>query len=220
MAVSLTVSETINGAGVADALAGGATGVDLGSIVNGSYGPLVDAPTNLGSQKLYIRHDAVVDPVTNFKAFIQQFSVGTYGGANSAALDFAAFKTLGNASGGSKNNADGLSGGLWMEMEALVSSTNQFDQAGRSTYVKIFGDNNTDGIDIDSAFPIPAESMIWDNASVETAGSVPVAGKIGKSGDTVLGDRCKLQLRGYLPDSWTEGGIMQVDLVFAYAYTA
>ena len=42
MAVTLTVSESIDGAAVSDALSGGGTGVDLGSVINGSFTPVTD----------------------------------------------------------------------------------------------------------------------------------------------------------------------------------
>lgn len=224
--VTLTISEVINGVEVSDALEGGGDGVDLGSCANNSFAPLVDKSTNNGAQHIYAHHDSVLDPVTNFRVHIQEYGDGTsftYGGAKTAAQDFTDLKGLGYASGASKNNADGLSGGIWMEMQALVSQANQFDQGARPTEVKIFGDgagSPTDGIDLASAFLVAAVAMVYDNASVETAGSSPQAGKIGKSGDTVLGDNCHLRKRLYLPDSWPDGGIIQWEVVYTYSYTA
>lgn len=223
MAVLLTVSETINGVAVSDALAGGGTGVDLGSVVNNQYAPIVDKSANTGKQDLYVYHDATIDPITDVKTFIQEYGTGTgftYGGARTAADDFTALKNLGNGSGSSKNNSDGLSGGLWIDMDADASTTNQFDQANYPTVVKIYGDNSTDGIDLASAFGLKSDACVYDNGGVETNGSAPEDGKIGKSGDTALGDNAHLKLRMYLPNSYSDGGIVQFEFVIGYSYTS
>jgi hypothetical protein len=223
MAVSLTISETIAGSQIADALDGGGSGMDLGSVVNNSYAPVTDKSSNTGKQDLYVRHDATVDPITDFKLFIQQFGVGTgytYGGADSAANDYTSLKSLGNNSGDSKNNADGLSGGLWVDMDYDAATSNQFDQANFPTVVKIFGDNNTDGIDLASAFVVNSAAMVYNNAGTPTAPTAAENGKIGKSGDTTLGDVSHLKFRVYIPSAHTDGGIMQVEVVFAYSYTS
>lgn len=223
MSVTLTVSETLNGAGVSDALAGGGTGIDLGAVVNNQYAPIIDKSANTGAQNAFIRHDATIDPITSVKTFIQQYGVGTgftYGGARTAALDYTSMKNLGNNSGSSKNNADGLSGGLWIDMDWNASAANQFDQASFPLLVKIFGDNLTDGIDLASAFALKSDAMVYDNLGVETSGSAPVEGQIGKSGDTVLGDNGHVKLRIYLPGSHADGGIHQCEFVIGYAYTS
>jgi len=222
MTVLLTLSETINGAAVADSLAGGGTGVDFGSVVNNQYAPLIDKSLNTGAKTIYMRHDATIDPITDVKFFIQEYGLGTgfsYGGANSAAGDYTTLVGLGNSSGSSKNNADSLSGGLWIDMDADASSVNQFDQANFPSLVKIFGDSGTDGVDLASAFQLIADSMVYD-APGETLASAPVLGQIGKANDTVLGDNSKIKLRVFLPDTFTDGGIVQWELVTAYSYTA
>ena len=234
MAVLLTISETFDGAQVSDTLAApapGPTGVDLGSVVNGSYAPVISKAANTGSQKLYIRHDATIDPITSVGTFIQQYGTDTgfaYGGANSAATDYTNIKNLGNASGSSKNNGDGNSSGLWVDMDANASVTNQFDQATFPTLVKIYGDNLTDGIDLASAFTIESDAMVIDTdqgAGSDGDGaflpSAPVDGQIGVNGDGVLGDNAKLKLRIYIPQTgYTPGGIHQVEYVTKYSFTA
>jgi hypothetical protein len=225
MTVSITISESIDGAQVSDSLEGGDTGVDLGSVSNGLWAPFT-APqsSNLGAQVLYIHHDATIDPITGLKVHIEEFS-GTYGGARTAADDYTAIKALGNASGSSKNNIDGNSGGLWLDMDSDVSAINQFDWAtngigqGGNDTVAIFGDSGTDGIDEASAFQIAAAAMVYDDAG-EQQPSAAEAGKVGKSGDTVLGDNAKLKFRIYLPSSHAEGGIYQHDYVYTYSFTA
>lgn len=224
MAVSLQVSETLDGAAISDALAGGGTGLDLGSVVNNSYAPVVSKAGNTGKQDLYISHDATVDQITDVKAHLQQFGVGTgftYGGADTAANDFTSIKALGQASteaATDKNNANGTSGGFWMEMDSDVATATQFDPT-RTSLLKIFGNNGTDGIDLASAFVLAAEAMVYAAAGEQQA-SAPVAGEIGKAADTVLGDSAHLAFRIYLPSSHTSGGILQFETVFVFSFTA
>lgn len=222
MAVSLTVSESINGTAVADSLAGGGSGVDMGSCVNSSFCPVTDKSLNQGEKSLYIRHDAVNNPITDVKFFIQQYGVGTgftYGGAQSAATDYATMQSLGQASGSSKNNADGNSGGLWIDMDWDSNDTTRFDQASFPSIVKIHGDGGTDGIDLASAFGLITNAMVYD-APGETAATAPVAGQIGISTDTALGTRAHINLRLYLPSTHPDGGIIQFEWVIAYSFTS
>jgi hypothetical protein len=248
MAVVLTISETLDGAQVADALAtpGPAnTGVDFGSVTNGAYAPITVKADNTGRKDLFIRHNAVVDPITSVKTFIQTYGTGTgfgYAGADSAANDFNnKLKALGNTSGSSKNNADGNSGGLWLDMNAILLDTTgstQFDfdtngydsvglsQGGDDT-VRIYGDNLVDGISLASAFNMHTKAMVIDsdqslggsgvNGYVPTA---PVTGQIGKNGDTAKGDNAHVKLRIYVRNDTVDGGIVQWEWVCSYSYTA
>lgn len=227
MAVNLTVSKTLDGTAVSDSLDGSGTGVDYGSVTNGSYAPVTDKVANTGKLDLYIRHDATIDPITNFRVSIQQYGIGTgftYGGADSAANDFTTLTTLGQNSGSSKNNSDGLSGGIWCEMDADATDVTQFDFAtngggnGIDT-VKIFGDNGTDGIDDASAFTIKADSMVYD-APGETLASAPVDGQLGKANDTALGDNSKQSYRIFITTAFASGGIIQWEQVYGYSFTA
>lgn len=221
MSVILTVSETLDGAEVSDSLLGGGTGVDLGQVTNNSYAPLISKGSNTGKQDLYVAHDGT-NEVTDVKVYCADYELATgetYGGARTSAEDYTAVKALGAASGSSKNNSDGLSGGLWLDMDADASTTNQFDQANFPTLVKIFGDNGTDGIDLASAFTLAADAMVYDNTG-ETLASAGEAGKIGPAGNTVLGDSAHLKTRIYIPDAYAEGGYMQAALVFLYTFTS
>lgn len=224
MAVTLTVAESIDGTAVADALAGGGSGLDHGSVVNGSYSMVSDKSLNQGKQDIYIRHDAVVDPITDVGFFIQQYGTATgfsYGGGNSASVDFQNLKDMGNSSGSSKNNADLLSGGLWIDMDFDSNDTTRFDQASFPSVVKIHGDNGTDGQDLTSAFGLVTNAMVYD-APGETAATAPIAGQIGKALDTALGTNAKIQMRLYIPSSppGTVGGIIQWEWVIKYSFTS
>jgi hypothetical protein len=220
MAVSLTISKTLGGSQIADALAGGGSGLDLGSVVNTEYVPIILKSANTGWQPLYIRHNAAIDPITDVKTFISQYSQA-YGGAKTAALDYAEAIAQGNSSGNSANNADGLSAGLRIEHDADLGGLlglSAFD--GTRAQVKKYGDNNTDGIDLDSAFDLHVDALIYNNAGTPVDATTPVTGKIGKSGDTVLGDVAFTKLRYYLETAAPDGGIMQLDYVIAYSFTA
>lgn len=219
-ATLLVISNAINGAQASDSLDGGGTGIDMGNVATSSFAPLTSKNLNQGARDLYIRQDGATD-VQDVATFIQQYGVGTsftYGGAASAAADFATMKTLGLASGGSKNNIDGLSGGLWIDMSWNANDSTRFDQANLPALVKIYGDNNTDGVDLSSAFPVVAQAMVWDNAGTETAGSVPADGVIGPAGDTVNGDNAHVKLRIYLPASYGGSGKVQTEWVVSYTY--
>ena len=221
MSVSLTISESLDGAALSDALAGGGTGLDLGSCTDNSYAPLTNKTANTGRQDLYISHNATIDPITSLKVYLASYAdTGyTYGGARTAAGDYTDLKAMGAASGSSKNNADGNSYGLWMDMRAVVTDANQFDKATYPTKVLIFGDNTTDGIDLASAFPIATDAMVYNNTG-ETLATTPVAGSVGKAGNTVLGDSAHVRLRIYLSAAHVEGGIFQFCQIFSFSYTA
>lgn len=231
MAVILTVSETLGGAEVADSLAGAGTGVDLGQVVNGQYSPIIDQTLNTGAQVLYLRHNAVVDPITNLKIYLDSYSrTGfTYGGAATASGDYNSLKAEGSASdvtAAAKNNSNGLAGGIWMEQQYDVATSNQFDIATArggdpaTKYVQIFG-KSAQGIDEATAYGVIKEACLYtDDNLTETAPDAPVDGKIGISTDSDLGNRAKLRFRIYLREAFADGGIFQAALVARFSYTA
>ncbi len=223
MSVSLTVSETVTGAEVSDTLSGGTSGLDFGQVVNGSYSPITLQSANTGKQNIFISHNASVDPITDVKFYVAIYS-GTYGGADSAADDFTTLSGMGGAdSGGTKNNTDGNSRGLHIDMDWQVSDTNQFDYSREATGQKrIFGKNYSGltGLSLATAFNMHADSASYWNGSSEVDATTPVTGKIGKSSDSVLGNRCHLQSRFYLHSGATEGGVLQFDIVVAFSFTA
>lgn len=218
MSVTLTISKTLGGAAVADALAGGGNGVDLGSVVNGEYTPIISQAANSGWQALYIKHDAAVDPITEVGTFVAQYSQ-TYGGAASAAADYTTLQAKGNASSTAANN-DGTGGGLRVEHDIDLAASlglSAFD-ATRSQ-VDIYGKAGA-GVSVSTAFTIHQDAMLYDNAGSPVDATTPVAGRIGKLGDTVLGDNAFLKLRFYLEDAAPDGGILQWDYVVKYSFTA
>jgi hypothetical protein len=224
MAVNLTVSNTVNGAEVSDALSGGSTGIDFGQVANGSYAPIISQVANTGAMDIFIRHDATIDPITNVKLYVGQYS-GTYGGANSASADLTSLLAYGAAdTGATKNNSDGLSQGLHIDMDWGVLSTNQFDYTRETSGQKrIFGKTYAGGLKGDSltsAFLLKDTAMSYYDGTTEVAASAPVDGKIGKSSDAALGNRGHLKARFYLDSGATEGGYLQASIVISYSYTA
>jgi len=232
-AVLITVSESLNGTLVADLLNGGGSGVDMGSITNNSYGPIgPGGPSdNSGAKNIYARHDGA-NPITNMRTMIRPFGgiTGfTYGGSESPNDDMTTLKNLANISGDSKNNANGLSGGVWIDMDADVASINQFDFAnngfdsvggsnGGNDTVRKYGDNLIDGVTLEEAFPVKADAMVY-NSGGETVASAPVDEQLGEAGNSVLGDNFKAKLRAYLPDNFDKSGVLQFEFVIVYAFT-
>jgi hypothetical protein len=219
MAVNLTISKTLGGSAVTDALAGGGAGVDLGSVVNGEYVPIVSKAANTGWQSLYIRHNATIDPIVDVGTFIDEFSQ-TYGGAESAADDFTTMQSKGNASDNSANNASGLSSGLRVEHDAdLTGSLGMSAFDGTRAQVKIYG-KSAQGISLATAFALHVDALIRNNGGTPVDATTPVTGKIGKSGDATLGDVAFLKLRYYLESAAPDGGIIQWDWIVKYSFTA
>ena len=226
MAVSLTISKTLGGAAVADTLAGdpGNSGVDLGSVINSEYTPIIDKSANTGWQALYIRHNATVDEITDCGSFIEEFSQVYGGAAASAAADYATMKSKGNSSSDSANNGDGNGAGLRIEHDKDLGGTlgaSAFD--GSRAQVSIYGKDpggGQEGISLATAFEVHQDAMVRDNAGSPVAPSAPVAGKIGIAGDATLGDNAYVKLRFYLEDAAPDGGIIQWDWVFKYSFTA
>lgn len=223
MAVTLTVSETITGGNVSDSLAGGSTGLDLGQSTNGQYTPLTLQSANTGRQDIFISHDAVTDPITDVKFYIGVYS-GVYGGANSAAADFTTMSNYGAAdTGATANNLDGNSRGLHIDMSWDVVDASQFAYTREATGQKrIFGKDYSglDGLSLADAFTMHVDAASYWNGTTEVDATTPVAGQIGKSDDTVLGNRGHIRSRFYLNSAATEGGIIQWDTIIAYAYTS
>ena len=225
--VTLRIGSTAAASGdIADGLSGGDTGADLGQASNGSYAPLSGAQSgNGGSKDLYLSHDATVDPITNISFYLGEFS-GTYGGpaSSSPSADLATLLQQGeDDAGGLANNSDGLSSGLHMDMSYSVSTPNQFAPARVSTGQKrIFGktislvqygtQTNPIAMHEDACF-------YWDG-STKNAPSAPEAGKVGKSSDTVLGNRAQIRLRYHLPTTASIGGIIQWAFTTVFSYTA
>lgn len=225
--VTLTIAPTVQAsADIADVLSGGDTGFDLGQASNGSYAPLVGAQAdNGGSKDLYFAHDATVDPITNVAFYLAEYS-GTYGGpaSSSASDDYNTLIDEGEADNGSNaNNADGQSAGLHMDMSWNVSQANQFSPARVSTGQKrIFGKTISlvrYGLQANPITLHPDAAFYWDGTT-SSAASAPEAGKIGKSSDTVLGNRARIRLRYMLRTSATIGGIIQANFVSLFSYTA
>jgi hypothetical protein len=223
MAVLLTVSKTLSGAQVSDVLSGdpGNAGVDLGQVVNGQYTPITNQVANTGHQDVYIRHDATVDLITDVKTYVAQFSQ-VYGGADTAAADISTLIAKGQADNeATANNSDGFASGLRVEHNGFgIGGLGASAFLPSRAQVDIYGDAGTDGIDLDSAFVVHEDAMVWDNASTETDAGTPVAGQIGKSGDTTLGDHAHVGLRFFLEDAAADGGILQWDWVIAYTFTS
>jgi hypothetical protein len=222
MAVNLTISKILNPpTQVADALDNGGTGLDLGQVVNGAYVPIINQAANTGHQDVFISHDAVVDPILDVKTYIGIYSQ-TYGGADTAAGDIATIIAKGQAdTEATANNSDGFSSGLRIEHAGReIASLGASAFLPTRPQVSIYGDNGSDGIDLASGFALHVDALVYNNAGSEVDATTPVTGRIGKTGDTVLGDQAHVGLRFYLEDAAPDGGVVQWDWVVTYSFTA
>lgn len=237
MTVLLTVAETWNGSQFADALEGGGAGIDMGAVINSQYAPIISQPGNTGHKNIFIRHDAVVDPITDVKTYVQQYGVGTgftYGGANSAAADFTKLLNMGNADNmgsGVANNSDGEGNGLHIDMDWDVSTPNQFLGSRTGTLKRIYGDNggaaSGEGRNLATAFTMIDDAMSnTQNTGTEVAPTGAVDGTIGRdftvdSAEAILyGDRAHPRMRFFFREDEIDGGILQWEWVTAYSFTA
>ena len=225
MAVALTISKVLNPpAQVSDALAGGGTGLDLGQVVNGQYVPIINQSANTGHQNIFVSHDAVIDPITDVKTYVDDFTVTgfSYGGADSAANDIATLIAKGQADNeATANNSDGLSSGFRIEHAGInIAGLGASAFLPSRAQVDIYGNDGTDGIDLASAFPLHVDACVYNNAGSEVDATVPETGKIGVAGDTVLGDTAHVGVRFYLEGNAPDGGILQFAWVWAYSFTA
>ena len=201
---SITVSDVfpvVLGSNISDSISGGVgqTGWNIGNVVAGQWGPIISKSANTGKKDLYIAHDGT-NKITDCAVYIALFGENTgytYGGNDTAANDYTNVKAQGAGSGTSKNNADNLSAGLWVDMKWDVTTVNNFDIGSRATEVFTFG-KSSQGIDTLTAFPLITAGMIYNSAG-ETGASAPVEGEIGPAGNTVLGDTFKGQFRHYMP---------------------
>lgn len=223
MVVSLIVSPLINGAQYNDSLLSGtvgAVGADLGKLAAGSYTPIIGIKeNNLGFLPLYVRHDGV-NHISNLSLYIQEFGAGTsyaYGGDDSAPNDLANIIALGDASGSSKNNSNGASGGVWVDMDSDADDTNRFNIASRPTEVFTFKTGVGDSLA--NSIPVKSVAMVFDSGG-DTQASAPVDGRVGAAGDTVHGDNALIKSRFYVKSSYLASGNIQWEKVFTYSFTS
>jgi len=229
MAVTLTVSKA-GGRGttiVADTLAGGDLGFDMGQVVNGSYVPNAgDQTNNAGFFPIYAYHNATKDPITEVGTYIDIYP-GSYGGANigGSSQDIADLIAMGDATPGlSANNGTGNERGFWIDHRgrSLVGlGLSRFDPA--VAQVRVYGQDYGSGqvgVDLATAIPIHVDAMAYYNTGTMTDATAPVTGVIGKLNATDTGDTAWMGCRFYLNTAALDGGIMQWAWVWAYSYTA
>lgn len=225
MAVTLTVSKAGGrGAQIADTLAGGDSGWDIGQVVNGRYQPIDVQSTNTGYADIYAYHDATIDPITEVGTYIDIYP-GTYGGAKDAATDIADLIAMGDATPGlSANNGTGNERGFWIDQRgrSLVGlGLSRFDPS--VAQVRVYGQDYGSGqvgVDLATAIPVHVDALAYYNTGAMTDATTPVTGVVGKLNDTVKGDTVWIGSRFYLNTAALDGGIMQWAWVWAYSYTA
>lgn len=242
MSVDLTISETFQGSDYPDDLLpalSGNTGMDYGPVANGSYGPLVNvaagetlanATNNTGHLDMYIAHNGT-NEITDLKIAIDQYGANSgyaYGGGGSAAVDKSNLVAEGVASTftvGDKNNSNGTAGGLWFHMNRALaaSSANKFNTITEAARIRIIGklSGAEDGLTTGTGFTVLKEAMARDDAGNEAAATSPEDGKVGPSGNSVLGEAAHIMCRLYIRSAFNvRGGNFQWEYPFTYAFTA
>lgn len=191
MPVSATISKTLTGSNVTDVLAGGSTGYDFGISTTDKN----TTPVNT----IFFSHNGL-NSVTNLSYYLSTY-VGTYGGDYSTSSDYNQIITHGNL------------GDYGFQIEENYANGTPFN----STYQIVktgFADNYS------NRRTVQTSSILRNNGGVEASASAPVAGSLGASGNTTLGDRVKLRTRYVVPASGSQlGGNRQVSLIFTFNYT-
>jgi len=236
MSVLLLIAKTSLGAQVADPLSGGGVGYDIGVTRNGGYSGLISKAANTGHNDFYLSHDAINDPVSNFSLFVEPYTQ-LYGGVRSAAVDYAKLQSLAEATDGSKNNGTGGAGGFAIDMDWDVIAANQFDYinfgpiadsivtGGGGGVVRYFrrtdsGNIVDEGSDLITRINILSQAAFYETGAGPVSATTPLDGFIGKSDDTILGNRMRVKARLFLPQLEIEGGETQWDLTTAFTYTS
>lgn len=238
MTVLLTIAKTSLGAQVADPLSGGGVGYDIGVIKNGSYSGVISQAANTGFNDYFVSHDAANDPVTNFSLFVEPYSQ-IYGGVRSANEDYDRLETMAEATDGSKNNGLGNTSGWAVDFDWDAVTANIFDYinfgpvadsivtGAGGGLVRYFrrqdpgtGNLADHGSDLLSRITVPADAMAYDPGTGMVAASAPLAGVIGKSDDSTLGNRSRCKFRLFVASGETLGGELQFDTTAAFTYTS
>lgn len=194
--VDLTISRTNTGDAIADLLAGGHSGLDFGTCINGAFSAI---------QSMRIRHNGA-SKITGLSYYIQPYTA-TYGGNFSPASDYSRLRALGDLGGGD----------FGIHVCEVWNEVTPF-----TTFFKVrtgYADSYSTKRNLNQ------DAMYWFNTgtSVETDASAPQAGIIGVNDNSTesqqVGNRALLRTRLALPASEPDGGIRQWDWVFSYVYT-
>lgn len=191
MTVSITLSKTLNGANVSDALTGGDNGYNWGSSENGDNDP--------AQQQYYLRHDGSFF-IFNLALYVRPYS-GTYGGDYSANADYTRLKGHGDS-------------GFGIQCDLTWNASPPFTVGLYTVF------NSSVGMTFPQRITVPTNSLFYYNAGTPIAASSPVAGKIGASGDSALGDMALMRFRDMVPSGEAQSGKRQFDIVYAYNYTS
>jgi hypothetical protein len=189
--VSGIISKTLTGSNVTDALPGGSTGYDFGVSTTDKN----TTPVNT----IFFSHNGA-NSITNVGYYLGTY-VGTYGGDYSTNSDYNKVIEHGNL------------GDYGLQIEESYSNGTPFN--GSYVIVKT-GTADT----YSNRRTVQTTSILRNNGGVEASPSAPVAGSLGTTGNTTLGDRVKLRCRYVVPSSGQQlGGNRQVSIIFTFNYT-
>jgi hypothetical protein len=194
--VDLTIARTNTGDHMTDLLAGGASGMDMGTCINGAFSI---------AQNMRIRHNGSAK-ISGLAFYIQPYT-GTYGGNFSPASDYARLRALGDLGGGE----------FGLHVCEVWNESVPF-----TTFFKVrtgHGDSYSTkrNLNENAMYHVNTGTLVEADASAAQAGLVGVNDNSAESQQ--LGNRALLRSRISLPASEPDGGIRQWDWVFSYVYT-
>lgn len=199
MTVTITMSNHSGGDQVEEV-------VDLGNKDPGNASPLTD---------LFIRHDAINNPITNCGFYIIRYAGSDYTGIANPDSDYNEVISWGDHTGdGTGLGAGGTEdeGGLFMNQNHL--GRNPGDATEDDPYGK-FKDGSWKAFNSNRG---PGYNMPWilssDAINIKPVGYTPVAGEIPQNGEA------HVQMRWDVPSTVETAGARFIQLVMAYSYTS
>jgi len=180
--------------------------IDLGEKDPGLSSPLTD---------LFIRHDAINNPITNCGLYVVRYAGQDYTGINDPDSDYAEVIAWGDHTGnGSGLGAGGSSdeGGFFINQNCLGRTTSLAtaeDPYGKfpDGSWKAFNTNRGPGYNM--PYILAKEAI-----NIKPTGYTPVDGEIPQNGEA------HVQIRWDIPDYANTAGARFIQLVMAYSYTS
>ena len=199
MTVSITMANVSGGDQVEEV-------IDLGDVAPGEASPLTD---------LFIRHDAVNNPITNCGFYIVRYAGEDYTGIKDPDSDYAEVIAWGDHTGaGSGLGAGGTDdqGGLFINQNhlarnvSLASATDPYGKFPDPSW-KAFNSNRGPGYNM--PYILAKEAI-----NIKPVAYTPVDGEIPQNGEA------HVQMRWDIPSTASTAGARFIQLVMAYSYTS
>lgn len=162
----------------------------------------VDPEKASGVSDLYVRHDAVNNPITDCGFYIVRYAGDDYDGASDPDLDYTEVLAWGDTTAnghGNQIDSDATQGGLFINQD----HSNGFLPATWTVFNSSRGPSNSSPLQLSA-----------DAINISPALYTPVAGELPQNGEA------HVQTRWDIPDTATTAGSRYIQLVLAYSYTS